>query len=604
MTNILKSVDELAVIFYHQDSKTFHINKYIQKLLKLDESIFSFDDLINLMFHNEKSQIESLLEYHISIVLDLNGNTYQYTAFPTEKGVIIFGKDISKEKKAKEELIETKNQLNFILEKNKMGTFSLNTNNFKFNCDNNWRRINQVFLYGKFDDLDSIKESTVCDDKKENILYSKILKFKDSAKKESEKFRYKREETWVRCKLYKDFDIDNNIEYITGLCTDITLQVKNENKLLEEKKIAEIQAKNKANFLANMSHEIRTPLNGIIGMTDLLKEKYTEEKFSKDINTIYSCGQSLLQIINDILDFSKIDSGKMTLDLVDFSIKQTTEDIYNIFYPLCDKKNIKLIYDYADSIPEHLHGDDSRLKQILINLVGNALKFTSEGFIKMSFNYKNDYLEFYVQDTGIGIDESQQINIFKAFNQEDASVSRNYGGTGLGLNISKNLVELMNGTISLESKKNQGSTFKVKLPIKESINQNSSQIKKQVINLDGLNVLLVEDNLTNQEVLSMLFEKYNWTITIANNGQEALDLFNTNSKFDLVFMDIQMPVLDGLSTMSILKERYSKLPPIIALTANALNEEKQKCLEIGFNDFLTKPLITWSNKCTTPTYMA
>ncbi|MFH2059775.1 MAG: ATP-binding protein [Pseudomonadota bacterium] len=384
----------------------------------------------------------------------------------------------------------------------------------------------------------------------------------------------------------------------------------------------EAQAANlaKGDFLANMSHEIRTPMNGVIGMLDIIKETSLSDEQLEIVETAAHSADSLLNIVNDILDFSKIDSGKIQIENIDFDLGQTLDSIGDALCLDAKEKGIEFGWLISNNVPVLLRSDPGRLRQILTNLIKNAIKFVSTGdvFVRVSLEreYKNHVnLLFEVKDTGIGIPETKIRTLFDSFTQVDTSTTRLYGGTGLGLAISKQLVEIMGGKIGVESKINKGSRFWFTLPtekqeIVNTVIENdfkSSQESLKPVTIEtvreelplvpdvqnnALCILLVEDNIVNQKVVTSMLKKYGHKMITATNGVQAIELFEKDH-FDLILMDIQMPVMGGLEATKkiriIEKVRASRVP-IIALTANAMKGDRQICLAAGMDDYLPKPI--------------
>lgn len=358
--------------------------------------------------------------------------------------------------------------------------------------------------------------------------------------------------------------------------------------------------KAKSEFLATMSHEIRTPMNAILGMTHLLKQDSPRKDQVEPINILDFSGKTLLSLIDDVLDFSKIEAGKIEFESIEFEINKLINVIMESFKATASNKGIELEKEIEEGIPNALVGDPARLTQILNNLVSNALKFTEEGEVKVKVNLVSDYddavrLRFSIIDTGIGIDEERVDSIFESFTQASQNTKRLFGGTGLGLTISKQLAELQGGEISVESEEGKGSTFMVELTFDKAADP--SDVKEHDAKesdghgMTGLKVLLAEDNIVNQKVMIRFLERWNIEMEVVNNGEEALEALK-NSHFDVILMDLQMPKMDGYeATEQIRKldDPYKRKTPIIALTAAALKEVREKVYAAGMNDFVTKP---------------
>ncbi len=355
----------------------------------------------------------------------------------------------------------------------------------------------------------------------------------------------------------------------------------------------------KDRFLANMSHEIRTPLNAVKGFSEMLSQTDLDSKQQKYSSIINSASDNLLAIVNDILDFSKIESDTIVIKQHPFNIETVMGEMQNMFEYLAIQKNLKLILENTAIIKNDLIGDVARLKQILINLIGNAIKFTGEGFVKISIialdeTAENVTLLFSISDTGSGIPADKINTIFERFEQVDNSFSRRQGGTGLGLAISKRLITLMNGTVAVESEINKGSTFKVTLPFKKSTEKviskkPTAKAEKLTVSFSDKTILVVEDNYMNKLLLQSIFDKYNIVPLIVENGLKAIEAVEKN-KIDVILMDVQMPEMDGIEATELIRKQYGSGIPIIAMTAHVLEQEKQRCLKAGMNDYITKPI--------------
>ncbi|MHC4551628.1 MAG: ATP-binding protein [Planctomycetota bacterium] len=411
-------------------------------------------------------------------------------------------------------------------------------------------------------------------------------------------------------------ELTTHRDHLEEIVNERTAELKSTNRQLEmmvEK--ANLMAKQaddanqaKSEFLANMSHEIRTPMNAIIGFSELLADEDLTEQQQSFLSTVLNSGRSLLQLINDILDFSKIEAGRLETEIIECNTEQFLGDMGSFLRPLAIEKGLDFNILQCSELPAFFYTDPVRVRQCLINLVSNAIKFTADGHVFVNVcterQEDEDCIRFDVEDTGIGIPEEQQKNIFEAFTQADGSTTRKYGGTGLGLTITQQLTELLGGTISLQSTPGGGSTFTIIVPMGVQLDQTATINKYNVIEdivetpksntadepdqPEGARVLVAEDAPANQTLIRILLERLGHTVRIVENGAEAVNAVEQDN-YDIILMDIMMPVMNGYEAVKQLRSNGCDLP-IIALTANAMKGDDQKCCEAGCDGYLPKPI--------------
>ncbi len=387
--------------------------------------------------------------------------------------------------------------------------------------------------------------------------------------------------------------------YYNGFIRDISSRKQREQELVQMKEKAEQAAKAKSQFLSVMSHELRTPLNAVIGITHLLMMNQPREDQQEDLRTLQFSGESLLHIINDILDFTKLDSGKIELSAIDFNLRELAQSLYQSFSYKAKEKGIVFDVEFDQRIPFCVKGDNFRLSQVLNNLISNAIKFTQEGSVKLKVEMTEDNgalfsARFSVIDTGIGIARDKQEKIFEQFTQADSDTTRLYGGTGLGLSISTKLVELMGSTILLDSTPGKGSIFHFSVVLQRGevgetvvTAQAPKAVSKTNEQFRNKRILLAEDNLFNANIARRFITGWGGEIDLVVDGRQALE-FVARTKYDLILMDVQMPVLDGFACTRKIRKHFKDIP-IIAVTASPKNEIISEIMSCGMNDFVSKP---------------
>lgn len=387
-------------------------------------------------------------------------------------------------------------------------------------------------------------------------------------------------------------ELANREPLFVGLIADISARVNLEVSLREAAQRAEAAAEAKGQFLANMSHEIRTPMNSIVGFTELLLQGSLDETQRSHLQTIRQSSATLLRLINDILDSTKLESVQIKLEQRDFSLRSVAMQVESSLRVVAKQKGLEFVTDYSAHMPDYFVGDELRVVQVLNNLLGNAIKFTEQGSVKMEFSYCAQQIRVVISDTGIGMDAEQLASIFEPFTQADASISRRFGGTGLGTTIAKQLIEAMEGQIEVVSELGQGTEFRVMLPLPLG-NAPQDTGDQQLAELPPLRVLIADDVEQNLRLLRLVLEGAGHWVDQASNGAEALEKFRTDS-YDILLLDVHMPVVDGLQAVRQirkLEQKESRTPvPVIALTASVMQKDRDAALQAGMNGFASKPL--------------
>ncbi|HSD07864.1 PAS domain-containing protein [Flavobacterium sp.] len=523
--------------------------------------------------------------------------------------IYAIARDITEIRKTQEKLVSSERSLNEAQKIAKIGSWDFILTTQELNWSNELYKIfelekipNDLELYNKFlscffpEDREELKRNI------ENTIATRI-----PYEMEHRIILTNKKIKWVFCTGVAMVDDNDNVVALKGVVQDIT-QKKQIDDTIKAKEKAEASNKAKSDFLANMSHEIRTPLNGIVGFTDLL----LKTKFDKDqleyLTTVNESANILMEIINNILDFSKIESGKFELSVGEIDIYELSNQIINLFKYEANSKNIDLILHIDHNVPQFILGDSFRLKQVLVNLLSNAMKFTFSGHIKLNIvqvesDAATSKIKFSVIDTGIGIKAQNQEKIFESFIQADNTTTRKYGGTGLGLAISSQLLALKNSQLQLNSSYGVGSEFFFIIDFKKVDQKQNDLIQNKDVQANGVSkpdnslenfkILIAEDNKINMLLARTLVQKIisNCTIIEATNGYDAA-VFAKIEKPDLILMDIQMPIQNGYDATVTIKNTKSCMHiPVIALTAGVLNGEKEKCLNHGMSDYITKPII-------------
>ena len=598
----------------------FHIlselEEYGRQLsLETGRKISGFDVIVESVRHKQyekrewtcvrKDGTQLIVELVITGIRDTNNVLTGYLGIAS---------DVTNSKKYKEELKVKQERLELALQGGDLGLWDWNVVTSEVHYDKYWLSVIGVESENISENV-SLCINGIHPEDMEDVMQKVNNHFAELTPSYEAEYRYKHRDghyIWVlaRGKVSQRDQYGRPLRMI-GTKADITkrklaeIALKNrEQELISARSAAESASRTKSDFLANMSHEIRTPLTAMLGYADLmLDQEVDQETLQNHLGIIKKSGSHLLTIINDILDLSKIESGKMNLDNQRFSPLELIQEVISFFQVRAQSKYLVLNVEIKGKIPETIHSDAVRLRQILINLIGNAIKFTERGSVIIGVSYElkdKPELMIRISDTGIGISEEQIKGLFMPFAQADSSITRKFGGTGLGLTICRRMANLLEGDITVTSQLKVGSTFTVTINPGDLtgihfIDSYKTVVKENKVQTTSLQlsgkVLLVEDNLDNQRLITMMLKKAGMTVEQAEHGQIAVEkiLGNHAHGVELILMDMQMPVMDGCTAISILREQGCELP-IISITANAMQEDREKCLSAGADEFLTKPV--------------
>lgn len=532
-----------------------------------------------------------------SIEVDVKKKTFSLMVVPISSAgyVNIYGSDISQIKKANRAVRASEEKYRGIIENLNLGLLEVDLED---TITKTYPKFCELVGYSA-EELLGIKASSLLASEESKTIMLQETKDRAAGKSGVYEVQIRHKSgnhIWVIISGAPFYDEDNQLLGTIGIHLNISERKRMEEDLKDAINRANESMQAKELFMANMSHEIRTPMNGILGMCDLLMQTEVTGHQKKYLDAIKLSGDNLLTLINDILDFSKIEAGKLELEDIPFSISEISDGAINLVELKAEQKGLLLDLSVHRGIPKLLMGDPTRLNQVLLNLLSNAIKFTEQGTVSLSLDVVKDEAEHVsikiaVKDSGIGIPSEKLNHIFESFTQAQRDTSRKYGGTGLGLAITKNIVEMMGGNLLVDSKVNKGSIFYFTLrlkKVKEEVHANGIKDFEIREDFEGLKVLLVEDNAINRLIATTLLEQWNCKVGIAENGVEAIEQLKNNT-YELVLMDVRMPKMGGMEATQIIRTDLDLDVPILALTANAIKGDNEKCIEAGMDDYLSKP---------------
>lgn len=543
---------------------------------------------------------------HVDDRIVINGETrhFHHVKFPLidQRGTVFavggFGTDVTEKEIADQELKASEQKMRALLSSTKEGFFMVDRNYKIILINEEGKRIMKFSSGANANEGDSIPELLPVA-RKQALLDRYRRAFEGESMEYEQVMHSEGEQPRSYLISFRPVREGDEIVAVSVVVRDITQLAKYRQQLIEARKKAEKAEKHQEQFLANISHEIRTPLNGIVGMANLLQKTNLNAEQRDFLGIIKYSSDNLLVLINDILDFSKIKAGKLNIEKIEFTLFDIVQSAVSTLQQRAKEKDLGILIFFHDEVPKRIKGDPYRLNQILSNLLSNAIKFTQDGYIRIEISSKKlsertCAMKFRIKDTGIGIEADKLSLIFESFAQASEDVTRKFGGTGLGLTITRQLVEMQGGNISLSSLHGSGTTVSFEIPyevVAPVVEQSKTGEEENPENatFPGKRVLVVEDNEINRKVIAYNLEPAGIETTMAIDGKQAVNLLEKGEAFDLIIMDLQMPVMNGFQATVYIREKLKLSTPIIAMTASALKNEEQKCIDLGMNEYLTKP---------------